>query len=697
MKKIVSLVLSLVMVLSLCNVMMIASFAEGEGITATVQGSYEKSELEQDITVRLEVPGVTENYAAFYIDTGIELPEGFVIKSFTTSNSSAQIAEEDYNKNSGTLNYDPVSSKNSIPAGTYYDVVITAPANAVGEYTFTFNDLCAVDSTYNNVLAEVVAIIVTLTIEEPSADYTVGITADKEEINVEDTLNVSINVGGAAGSFATSQIKLTYDPEYLTFDKDSTAHTLNGASVNVNGGEITIVDHGASQNNGVAYQLVFTGKAVTADDTTITLTSAAFDKAENALIQNMKEIELDQATNKVNVSVVEKRFTVELSEDFDTGNGFTVEPGGTFTFFAKNPNYTYTVSVNEGAVAYTYDEDTGVWTIANVQANLVITATKKAKQFSVSIDTVGNFAEAPVTGENAATYKSNYSFTLKADDADYKYNLVSITIGGEPATAGSYGNDGKTYTIYGDYITGDIEITTTATKIAEYNINITQDQNVLQTSKVTVKEGETVELTLTPVAGYKYDVTVNGQTITFVNNKYTASVTQDWNVVVTATLDLSDKNVTIGDEDSETYLTLDGKTVYMIQITTKLNEGNVYTYDGKEMFWSEKYNDNNGAYVYLVVVDSQGQTLTLADVIAKIDVTSGSAKNVDYSGNVNMVDEDTVDANDAQLVYNMYETKEYDGFTLVDMEKYLRADVNGDGVVDTLDAAKIISIILGTN
>lgn len=53
-----------------------------------------------------------------------------------------------------------------------------------------------------------------------------------------------------------------------------------------------------------------------------------------------------------------------------------------------------------------------------------------------------------------------------------------------------------------------------------------------------------------------------------------------------------------------------------------------------------------------------------------------------------------LDANDAQFVYNMYNGM-YSGITEeVTAEKYLRADVNGDGSVNTQDAAAVISIIL---
>jgi hypothetical protein len=53
-----------------------------------------------------------------------------------------------------------------------------------------------------------------------------------------------------------------------------------------------------------------------------------------------------------------------------------------------------------------------------------------------------------------------------------------------------------------------------------------------------------------------------------------------------------------------------------------------------------------------------------------------------------------VDANDAQLVYNMYNAM-YSAFTeQVTMEKFLCADVNGDAVINVNDATAIINMLL---
>ena len=102
-----------------------------------------------------------------------------------------------------------------------------------------------------------------------------------------------------------------------------------------------------------------------------------------------------------------------------------------------------------------------------------------------------------------------------------------------------------------------------------------------------------------------------------------------------------------------------------------------------KMFWSEKYK----AFCYLVVAD----TMSEEEIKEKIGISDGESMTIDYSCDVNCTG--VVDASDAQLAYDVYKAK-YSDFTIVSMEKFLRADANGDGIVDMTDAQAIISEIL---
>ena len=54
----------------------------------------------------------------------------------------------------------------------------------------------------------------------------------------------------------------------------------------------------------------------------------------------------------------------------------------------------------------------------------------------------------------------------------------------------------------------------------------------------------------------------------------------------------------------------------------------------------------------------------------------------------------TIDVNDAQLVWNMYNAK-YEDFNTVSIRKFLEADLNGDHKLTVLDAAAVITKMLG--
>ena len=145
---------------------------------------------------------------------------------------------------------------------------------------------------------------------------------------------------------------------------------------------------------------------------------------------------------------------------------------------------------------------------------------------------------------------------------------------------------------------------------------------------------------------------------------------------ITKTLDTSSVKVS-------QYVKMDGSTMYLVTCGTAI-EDKVYTYDGVNMFWSDQYD----SYCYLVVAKDAFTTDMAKE---KIGLKNGTAAAVDYSDvDVNMTNKE--DANDAQLVYNMYNAM-YTDFGVVSMEKFLRADVETDKVLNVDDAAAIIAAL----
>ena len=140
MKRIISLILALSLVLSTGLGFPMEVRAVEDAITATVQGTYAQSAEAQEAVIRIETPGVTEDYCTFGIAGGTTLPEGFKIKSFSTNNTTPTLSGGNYNVSDsvlgtseyGKLTYEGVDGEDTISANTYYDVVVLVPANAFG-------------------------------------------------------------------------------------------------------------------------------------------------------------------------------------------------------------------------------------------------------------------------------------------------------------------------------------------------------------------------------------------------------------------------------------------------------------------------------------------------------------------------------------------------------------------------------------
>ncbi|MCL2045554.1 MAG: dockerin type I domain-containing protein [Oscillospiraceae bacterium] len=102
-----------------------------------------------------------------------------------------------------------------------------------------------------------------------------------------------------------------------------------------------------------------------------------------------------------------------------------------------------------------------------------------------------------------------------------------------------------------------------------------------------------------------------------------------------------------------------------------------------ELFWSSYYK----GYVWFVDSD-----LSINDVLANLCYVSGVSVSIAYDGDVNR--NGRVNVQDAQIVHDLYSNRLLDGFSVFGMLERFEADVNGDGVVDSMDAQAIMYIIL---
>ena len=161
------------------------------------------------------------------------------------------------------------------------------------------------------------------------------------------------------------------------------------------------------------------------------------------------------------VKTNEKGSYVNLSTMDTTSEGQLLKAGS----FAQ-VTFTAKAEAAPGQASFTAEYEnsmnTSFGSIADMGAGPAVTVTV-TREYSVTVSGAG---AADVTAAEKATYGTAYSFTLnKAENYDY---TVAVTVGGESVTP-TLGEDGKTYTVAGASITGDIAITVTKTA-KQYNV-----------------------------------------------------------------------------------------------------------------------------------------------------------------------------------------------------------------------------------
>lgn len=348
--------------------------------------------------------------------------------------------------------------------------------------------------------------------------------------------------------------------------------------------------------------------------------------------------------------------------------------GENYTFTAKDmANYVYgTVTVTMDDKSFTVTPDTkGNYTVENVTGELIIQGTRTPKKYNVTFQTDTD-VKLPAGGE--ITYGTDYSFTLPSED-NYAISITSVKCNG---TSVAYGVDGKTVTIAGTDILGDIVITLDKVRT---NAVVTIGGNAaseLEAESAVAQPGEDFSVTLNMDSRYEYQVTamVNGVPVALMQSGNVFTIAGEdvevGTIQFTVTKTLKDDGFQVSQ-----YLQFNGTMVWLVKNEVAKTSGSVYTYDGNPMFWSEQYD----AYCYLVIAQT-------AEAIAfdKVGLQTGNAVSIDYGMDVN--NSGKVDMNDAQLTYNLYNNKYQSFSSTVTMEKILRADVNGSGYMDTEDAFK---------
>lgn len=704
MKRITATALAILLVLNLC----VSAFA------LTLSPTVDKNSVAagEDVTVTLSldeaISDVTSLKAKLYFDQ-----DTFAFKSGTSEVSGVTVnqtvqTEKDSGKPYIVVNYIEMSGKGSVPAGSYATVTFTASKAIKDVSNAAFSALIAsslmVDGSSS---ANTKEVSVSVTVNPASTEvkgYAVAASAENSSITVNEEARVALKISNkdVETTYNAYYMKVSYDAAKLTYMSVTPADaTIIKDETN---GTLKIAGYGDNKTCGTDnIVLTFTGKAT--GEAKVTVISAKVDASANAAENDAPDAKITTDAATITVG----GYQVSLPDGF-TGDSMVANHGQNYTFTATDTSkkYDFAGSTMGGKPVEVTDNGNGTYTISNVTGELDIKATALVK---INLD---NQAGAVIDGITNGKYvKPNtaINFTV-TPDADKE---LEVTVNGEKITGvNRQGTNMYSYTIAADKVTGPALNIVVNYKTDTITIIETGGAWGAVTLRGTWNEGggvidmstagDTYLLKLNPTKENKkisdYVVTINNtpmepkrQGPNYAFSFIPAEVVVDGKITIDVSYKKTEPAITV---DVSEYLKLDNQSIFLITATCdELTESKVLAYGEKQMYWSEKYNNNNGAYAWLVIADGtkslDALTAEAKTVIAAVD---GTKAEIVYNGDVNQTTR--VDINDAQLVWNMYNAQ-YSNFDTVNIRKFLEADMNGNKTLDTSDAAAIVNMIMGSN
>lgn len=505
---------------------------------------------------------------------------------------------------------------------------------------------------------------------------------------VGETALVGLYLGQNSTSreYNTYFFQIDYDAEKLIFASATIGSKVPDVIDHSVPGRLTIGGYGEPRSDS-SIMLNFTVKA--AGEATVKLVKAQMDVRANAA-KDAQTASVPAGQSDM-VTILCGGFPVVLP-DCATGDAY-VTANGDYTFTA-DPGYDYgfSATVNNEKVDIINNDD-GSYTIKNVTGKLVIKANSAptVKTYAVTVKGDGS---GDVSAPTSATHGQNYTFTV-TQAANYDY-AVAVTVNGQPVTCtvSNSGSNAYTYTIPATSVTGPVVITVKkAPQSGTTQIVLTGSGAADvwgDVTSYTVKSGEAFTFGISHQEGFDYTITVMAgeKTLTLQRNENASTYTIPGDsikggiimVSITKTAQLA---MTVN--AAEYVKLINGNAVWLITAVpeTKLPATKSLYYGDTAMFWSEKYE----AYAWLLV--DKG---TAADIAAAaksvISIKGNSTVSVSYSGDVNGTGH--IDINDAQYIYDLYNVKH----SALDMEKFLRCDVNGNREVNVEDVRMVVSLLL---
>lgn len=684
MKRTLSILLTIAMIISLIPAVFAAD-------VPTMSTTVDKTEVQpgDTITLTLSIDKTITNlnnweWAIYfdktaYVKTSGELEPGCMSGTGTTGavGDNVDILGKNAIRVSGlSTTGDPVT----LNAGKIATVTFTATENITAENArieVKTEALPDYDTLKDNDV-KLTGNIIDVTVKSSEAKgYTVSMGADKQVASGQ-IVEIPVTIGNNDGKNAYNAYDMTFsfDPTILTLNMEATS--IEGYRVIPGSGTVRIVRYGKAAELGDALTLNFT--AAGQGQSAVKVTAAYVDTNTNAIELDAPAAIVLNGTTTITVN----GYTVTLPDDFTRtdATGSVIAAGGTLTFKPADPNYDYTVTVTVGngeATTVSPDEG-GIYTVPNVNGNVVVTSTKTPKTFTVA-------QGDDTTGAATATYQTDYTFMLTPADG-YVYKMA-VTIGGKAYTGfkALVNDDGTTtYTIPGADVTGNIVINSNkqVKPLETYKVTFAGTGAGDATGKSTVQEKANYTFTVAKQKNFEYTITatMGGKNVAITegaDNTYTiANVTGD--LVIT----IEKKSTLTMEVAVSEYVQMDNKTVFLVTVTGTPEEGKAFAYGDNVMYKTTAYGEN--VYSWLVIVD-KNEAFTVATAEANITQASATAEEVKQSYDVN--ETGVVDINDAQLTYDIYSGK-YTDFEKVSVRKFLRADVNFDKAVNSTDAVAVV-------
>lgn len=645
----------------------------------------------------------------------------------------------EYASNISFSEYSDTSRWCSVPKGFKFEFTFEVTDDAAGQvlntsldcYTYgkKFKLLSSEENFYNLTVADSTG--------EPrptATGYTVSMAAD-QQVAAGNTVSIPVTVASSKKKitgFNAYDMTFTYDPAALTLN--TTSDDAANLTVEDNNGSVRVRRYGATQALGEALALDFTAKK--AASSTVKLNAAKFDIDANSINFDAPDATITDAD-----TVVKSLWKVTLPDGFlsTADDSMLVEDGKDFTFKATDTHYEYYLNITTNGATSIVKMDKATYTIKNVTDNVTVTVDNKiGKTYTINYVVVDN-----TTTENKATvadlvaytattvqYPNDYKFTVKFPGTGYV-----VGVGIEPdKNKRDYvrqENGDYVYTLLGSSLTGDEnnEITITLTKrenTSQHKIEVVGSGSdaFSENNALTFYSGENYTFTLNKndtyydysVLVYYWKQNIGGNGGKNIRMEYKDNGGGTYTIIdmpyadVTISISKMAKAIDPDAVEVSTYVELDNKTVFKVVVQGShelLNRDQTtysytwFTYDGQKMYCNPRYTkfagNGSSSSVYLVMVD-KGETLTKEDAMAKLSiVTSTEQENKDQTLKVGSdVNEDGIggvginrrDVNDVQLIYDLY-NRRYDSFETVSMRKFLKADVNYDGVLDSQDAVKL--------